>query len=783
MPPEHILVLEDHADLREQIRHILTGAGYQVQTAGTCAEALQATSSTHFDVLIADVFLPDGSGLEVFSALRVTHPDLAGIVITGFSTWETAMEAVRCGFVGFIVKPFVAEQLITAVVAALEQEKLRLENARLHALVPLYELSRAFMGTFDHVELVNKIIATAREATRAESVSLMLCDPDGRELRIAAAVGLPTEVIDTGRRLIGTGIAGHVALTGKPIIIAAGYPLDPEIRDELLRRTDIESALSLPLISRGLVIGVLNLARGHGGAPFTSGDLEFATVLAGQAAISIDNARLFKQLSLLSDMSQRLALSLDLDDAIAVITGAPGQLIDAKGAALWLVEANLEPKMVSEQGLGSRAIPPLNTDGLQEQFTPEGTEGWLTVPLRHGEKTLGALTVLTASSTPPSEDRIGLLRTLGHAASAIIESHRLRTREVTAFREVDRAVRSDLSVRQQLERLLDQMVSACGAENGTIFRWDQEDDLVQAWVTVGRPIADGLARTVITEGRVGFLADAANLQDVAIGAPMRVGSRIEGAAILTRPRERGPFAIRQLELLSTLTSSAALIVRNTQLYARSEEAAIAEERTRIAREIHDGLAQDLSFLVLKTSAAQKLLSRAEPTDLARELREITDQLRQDAREVRRVIFALRPLDIESLGFKPALEKFVKEFAQANDIDTRLEAQGDFAHLPPKLETALFRLVQEALNNIRKHARARHAWVDIDVLEGHTVVLCIRDNGRGFDVASAMKAAQARGSVGLVQMRERAERAGGTFTITSQVDEGTCIQVELPVREM
>ena len=97
---------------------------------------------------------------------------------------------------------------------------------------------------------------------------------------------------------------------------------------------------------------------------------------------------------------------------------------------------------------------------------------WLTVPLHYSEKTLGALTVLIAATTPLSEDRIGLLRTLAHVASATIESHRLRTREATAFREVDRAVRSDLSVRQQLERLLDQMVGACDAQSGTIFRWD-----------------------------------------------------------------------------------------------------------------------------------------------------------------------------------------------------------------------------------------------------------------------------------------------------------------------
>lgn len=783
MPHEHILVLEDHADLCAQICQILTGAGYTVQSAATGAEALEAAQHRRFDLVVADVFLPDFSGIEVFKRLCAAQPGLAGIVITGYSSWETAMDAMRSGFCGFLVKPFVPEQLVAAVVSALEQENLRHENARLRALVPLYELSRAFVGTVELQQLLDQIIATARQETNAESVSLMLCDADYRELDIAAAIGLPPEIVGTQKRLIGKGIAGRVAASGRPLIIAEGMPLDPDIRDSLLGRSEILSALSLPLISRGQVIGVLNLTRLRGREPFTAGDLELATVLAGHAAISIDNARLFKQLKLLSEVSQRLARSLDLEEALDGIISGAMQLMQARGAALWLLEGGSEPKLVREEGTEDVQIPALTCIPTTEQFQVVEDAGWSTIPLRHGESDLGALMVYISSTNPPTEERIGLVRTLAHAASATIESHRLRTSEVTAFHEVDRAVRSDLSVRQQLDRLLEQMVRACNAENGAIYLWNQPDDRLEGWVTRGNPVPEELARAIIHEGRAGFLTDERDSRGIAIGAPMRVGHRIEGAAVLTRTMQTRPFATRQLDLLSTLTSSAALIVRNTQLYARSEEAAIAEERTRIAREIHDGLAQDLSFLVLKASAAQKLLGRGEERELLRELREITDQLRQDAREVRRVIFALRPLDIEALGFMPALEKFIKEFAQANDIDTHFVMQGDALRLPPKLETALFRLVQEALNNIRKHAHAKQAWVDLELVQGQTARLTVRDNGCGFDLEQGAKKAQTRGSVGLVQMRERAERAGGTFRVESQINGGTCVVAELPIREL
>ncbi|MCI0477533.1 MAG: response regulator, partial [Anaerolineales bacterium] len=136
MANEKILVLEDHAPLRAQLERALADAGFQAQSVGTGAAALALARREIFDLLIADVFLPDGSGIEFFRQVRALAPDIAGVVITGHSTWELAVEALNAGFVGFLVKPMVTEQLVAAVVNALEQEKLRRENARLRAVVP-----------------------------------------------------------------------------------------------------------------------------------------------------------------------------------------------------------------------------------------------------------------------------------------------------------------------------------------------------------------------------------------------------------------------------------------------------------------------------------------------------------------------------------------------------------------------------------------------------------------------------------------------------------------------
>ena len=779
MANERILVLEDHAPLREQLQLALTDAGFQTQSVGTSAEALARAHRETFDLLIADIFLPDGSGIEVFRQIRALTPDIAGVVITGHSTWELAVEALNAGFVGFLVKPMVTEQLVASVVNALEQEKLRRENARLRAIVPLFELSHSFMGNFPLDELLHRIVTAAQRETQAQIVSLMLLDAAGQELRIAAAVGLPETIVETERVPIGRGIAGRVAQSGEPLMLTESVPLDPAIR-QWMKKPEVLSSLSLPLRVRNRVIGVLNLSRMYGDEPFNTGDLEIATVFAGQAAMAIVQARLLDQLKALNEIMQELTSAIDLSEALAVIRQAPARLVDARETAVWLIEGSIQPTWLDAPGLKDQ-VQILPREKILAQFAASEDAACVTLPLQHGDKLLGALRVRLPSPASASEEQLGALRTLAHAASGVIESLSLRAREWGAFREVDHALNADLNLQQLLNRLLNEMIGACEAEGGAIFLRDANRARVEALSAIRFAGSDALAQTILREGRAQMLADASAPTQSFIGAPMMVGGHVDGAIVLVRSAQGGGFTRRHLEWLATLASTAALAVRNAQLYARSEEAAIIEERMRIAREIHDGLAQDLTYLVLKISVAQKLASQGKEKEVRKELDEISSQLRHDLRDVRHTIFALRPLDIETEGFLPALTKFTKEFGQSNEIELQLSVQGDASHLSPKMETALFRLTQEALNNVRKHARAKHVWIELTFDDHQAATLRVRDDGAGFDLEKAAQAARARGSVGLLQMRERAERAGGRFSIETAPGKGTQIEVELPAR--
>lgn len=787
MPSERILVLEDHEELRDQVSRFVAQAGYSVEAVASGAEAIAAVGKAHFDLLIADVYLGDMTGIEAFRILHQDDPAMAAIAVTGYSTWEIAMEAVRAGFNGFLAKPFAQEELISAITTALEQEKLRRENARLKALVPLYELSRTFMGKSELAEVLDQIVTAAREETRAEVVSLMLLEQDGQSLSIAAASGLSQEVVSSARSMVGSGIAGWVAAQGKPLMIAEGIPLDPELQGAM-GKPEVLSALSLPLITRGETIGVLNLARLRGGEVFTHGDLELAVVLAGQAAFAIDKARLIEDLRAIGEISQKLAGALDLDQAVSIILDASMRVTDASRAAFWLVEdvsdqlALYKTTNFDFDELRHLSPPAAFSLPMAEQFAVRDGIGVMEVPIVRADKRFGLVELYLPGSVAPRPDRVGLLRTLAHAAAVVIESHRLRARELIAFREMGDTLRSDSNLQQVLHRVLSQMMEACEGHGGSIYLVGEDGERLDAFANNGLQAPIAIAHQILQEKKPVMMPrvtspEAGDARSI-IGVPMTIGSRVEGAVILTH-RKPGGFAPHHLNLLTVLANSTALVVRNAQLYARSEELAISEERTRIAREIHDGLAQDLSFLVLKVEVMRKLLQRGKKAQVEKEMQETVDVLRNDMREVRRTIFALRPLDLEALGFLPALEKFIDEFGSANEINVILKRSGDASTLSTKLQTALFRLTQESLNNIRKHARASNVWIELDLSGDTAAGLSIRDDGCGFDPVRALAEARNRGSVGMVQMRERAERAGGSFQLQTAPGQGTRIHVTLP----
>jgi signal transduction histidine kinase len=206
------------------------------------------------------------------------------------------------------------------------------------------------------------------------------------------------------------------------------------------------------------------------------------------------------------------------------------------------------------------------------------------------------------------------------------------------------------------------------------------------------------------------------------------------------------------------------------------ERAIADERTRIARDLHDGVAQSLAFLRMRVDLWDDWIEQ-DPTRLRAEFVAAKANLRSQIEELRRAIFALRPIELTQLGFAGALRRFVSEFAEQQEWELDLELGDLPPDLPHVLELAAFRFVQEGLNNIAKHAEATRVWVALRRIDDG-LLISVRDNGVGFDPGAVESEPSER--IGLRQMRERATALDGHITVLSRPGAGAELRVWLPL---
>ncbi|MCS6803152.1 MAG: GAF domain-containing sensor histidine kinase [Chloroflexota bacterium] len=199
--------------------------------------------------------------------------------------------------------------------------------------------------------------------------------------------------------------------------------------------------------------------------------------------------------------------------------------------------------------------------------------------------------------------------------------------------------------------------------------------------------------------------------------------------------------------------------------------AIAEERARIARDIHDGVAQSLAFQRMRVDLWLDWVER-DPERLRAELVNLKAMLREQIGEIRRAIFALRPLQFDEVGFLAGLSRYALEFANQHGWQIEIDTADAPAELSPEVEAACFRVVQEALTNVAKHAKARQVTLTLAASYGGLAVT-VRDDGCGF-------AAPPRGGLGLQLMRERLAAIGGRVSVTSQPQQGTVVRAWLPL---
>jgi signal transduction histidine kinase len=239
----------------------------------------------------------------------------------------------------------------------------------------------------------------------------------------------------------------------------------------------------------------------------------------------------------------------------------------------------------------------------------------------------------------------------------------------------------------------------------------------------------------------------------------------------------GKFTTDDLELAQTLVNHATLALQLSRLAHRTEQLAVMEERNRMAREIHDTLAQAFAGVVLHSEALGTALgvnkSRSEKA-----LFNIQKLARSGLEEARRSVQALRPRALEGSTLSQALDQMAKRHSEDAKFACHFKQQGVALKLSAEIQNELFRIAQEAMTNVSKHAQAKSVWITLEFKDSQAM-LTVRDDGIGFAATDSPKP---KGGYGLFTMRERARRIGGQIEITNPTGGGTAIRVLVPLAE-
>jgi signal transduction histidine kinase len=514
MNKESLLVVDEESEVLETIRSTLNKEGYAVDCAQSSLNAVTLLRKKTIDLLITSLAMPELTAPVLLQQAQLIQPSIGSIVISNGNASDLLIKSFKAGAQAVLVKPFTAAELKNTVEDVLQKGRIAKENMRLKTLLPLFEFNKSIVSELNAHKIFNEIVRLVCIETRTENASIMLLNEASRELIVTAALGLSKASL--GKRLSTSDdeLSWSVVKTGKALLINA------ESKGEATNKNGrVMSSLCVPLSIKGKVIGVINCTKRFSKIPFTESDLELLSILAGQAAIAIENAKLF-------------------DD---------------------------------------------------------------------------------------------------------VQTHR----------------------------------------------------------------------------------------------------------------------------------------NNTEVFLRKCLTAQEDERRRISTELHDGLAQWISSASYALQLGNAHLSKSNTEKAREEINRANDIIHQSIKELRRVILNLHPSALAELGMVGALQQNVKSFSMETDILGDLIITGDPRPLSSVQEITVYRVVSEALNNVRKHSRASVVTVKL-TYEQEDILIEIMDNGKGFNLDETLKNEAAEGNLGLVSMRERAEMIGGSLDIDTSIAKGTKIMVRIPV---
>ncbi|MGB0679672.1 MAG: HD domain-containing phosphohydrolase [Polyangiales bacterium] len=287
-----ILVVDDERIIREILADFLAMEGFWVRTAEDGSQALVELSRGHFDLVLSDLKMPNMGGLELLEAVKMHTPDVISIIMTGFGTVETAIDAMKRGAYDYILKPFKVEEVVHTIRRALEKQRLQAENLRLREALSLYKVSEAIAASLSLDAVIDTVVEVAIEELRTDFVFVLLDDGQGSYFERLRRAGPRLPQRASGGSLDAKALCTHFA-EDQPLRVHAGGAL---AYFQTPPSPSPESLMVTPLRVRGSLVGFLATLSLTPGKRFDEGQRKLMRIVANRAAAAIENAKLYEDL-------------------------------------------------------------------------------------------------------------------------------------------------------------------------------------------------------------------------------------------------------------------------------------------------------------------------------------------------------------------------------------------------------------------------------------------------------------------------------------------------------
>ena len=383
-----------------------------------------------------------------------------------------------------------------------------------------------------------------------------------------------------------------------------------------------------------------------------------------------------------------------------------------------------------------------------------------------------------------------------------------RIAALTVLQDVARNLTSELDLNKLLREILHAAVRVLKASAGSLLLWDEAtNELVFAVIDGGAgealegqrmPADKGIAGWVFTYRQPDVTHDVRSngrfysAIDESLGyhtsslvaVPMITKGQRIGVLEVLNKKSGESFDENDRDILYALAGQAAIAVVNARLYqdVRDEKdriIALEEDvRKELARDFHDGPAQTLAAMIMAIELVETL---PEPISesVAEGLADLRTMATKTLHQIRNMIFELRPVILKTQGLEPALRSYVERLREAEGMNIHLQVEGLEERLPTRLEEICFSIIQEAINNVKRHADEKNVWLTA-IRRGDEFQVVVKDDGEGFDLAEVERSYDRRGKLGLLNMRERAEMIGGRLSIEAASGKGTTITLNAPL---